>query len=79
VRHLVLERERATVQHHLLELAVRRVQQRAARRLVHAARLHADHAVLDDVRAADAVHAADLVQHSTSSSGDSASPSTVTG
>ena len=51
----VLGRERAAIEHELLELGVRRVEQGAARRLVHAARLHADHAILDEIDAADAV------------------------
>ena len=41
---------------------MRRVQDRAAGRLVNAARLHADVAVLDQVDAADAVFRADVVQ-----------------
>ncbi len=41
---------------------MRRQQDGAARRLVDAARLHADEAVLDQVDAADAVVAAELVQ-----------------
>ena len=41
---------------------MRGVEQRAARRLVHAARLHADHAVLDEIDATDAVLAADRVE-----------------
>ncbi len=45
-----------------LHLAVREVQDRAAGRLIHAADLHADEAVLDHVHAADAVFAAELVQ-----------------
>ena len=55
VHHLAVHRER-------LDRAVRRVQDRAARRLVDAARLHADVAVLDEVDAADAVLAAESVQ-----------------
>ena len=55
MRGVAVERDR-------LERLQRRHEQRAARRLVHAARLHADQAVLDDVDAADAVPAADLVQ-----------------
>src|SRR5437773_2489220 len=54
-RQLVLEPQGAPVEHHLLELAVRRMQQRAARRLVDTARFHADQPVLHDVRPADAV------------------------
>ena len=41
---------------------MRLVEDRAAGRLVDAARLHADEAILDDVDAADAVLAAELVQ-----------------
>ena len=41
---------------------VRGVEQGAARRLVDAARLHADHAILDEVDDADAVRAADRVE-----------------
>src|SRR5947207_12865148 len=48
VEHLAVECER-------LERPARGVQDRAARRLVHAARLHPDESVLDDVRTADAV------------------------
>ena len=61
-RDQVLRGERAAVEHELLELRVRRVEQRAARRLVDAARLHADHAIFDEVDDADAVLAADLVE-----------------
>ena len=61
-RDEILGRERAAVEHELLELAVRRVEQRAARRLVHAARLHSDQPVLDEVDASDAVLAADRVE-----------------
>ena len=42
--------------------AMRRQQDRAARRLVHAARLHADEAVLHQIEPADAVGLAQLVQ-----------------
>ena len=45
-----------------LELLVGKVQDGAARRLVHAAVLHADEAVLHDVDDADAVRAADGVE-----------------
>src|SRR5712691_1806452 len=38
------------------------IEYRAARRLVHAARLHTDEAILDDVGAADAVLAGDFVE-----------------
>ena len=43
-------------------LAMREMQNRAAGRLIHAARFHADETVLHHVHAADAVFAADLVQ-----------------
>src|SRR5262249_43935192 len=46
-RDEVLRRERPTIEYELLELRVRRVQQRTARRLINAARLHADEAILD--------------------------------
>src|SRR5256885_14541246 len=59
---LVLEAQRAAVEHQLLELAVRGVQQGPARCLVHATGLHADQAVLDDVGPADAVLASDGVE-----------------
>ena len=55
VHHLAVERDR-------LDRAVRGVEHGAARRLVDAARLHPDEAVLDHVDAADAVRARDLVQ-----------------
>ena len=54
-RDEILGRQRAAVEHELLELGVGRVEQGTARRLVHAARLHADHAILDEVDPADAV------------------------
>ena len=55
VRAVAVERDR-------FERLERGDEQRAARRLVHAARLDADQPVLDDVGAADAVASADLVQ-----------------
>src|SRR6266545_4703177 len=61
-RDLVLQPQRAPVEDELLQLAVRGEQQRAARRLVDAARFHPHEAVLDDVGAADAVLAGDRVQ-----------------
>src|SRR5207245_940682 len=54
-RKLVLEAERAPVEDELFQLAVRRMQQRAAGRLVDAAGFHPDQPVLHDVRPADAV------------------------
>ncbi len=62
-RHqLVLEMRRAAVEGDAFDAAMRRVQDGAAGRLVDAARLHADEAVLDEVEAADAVLAAELVE-----------------
>src|SRR5215471_3177539 len=62
-RHqLVLKMRRAAVERDLLDAAMGREQDRAARRLVHAARLHADEAVLDEVEPADAVLASELVE-----------------
>ena len=61
-RQLVLHAECAAVEHHLLQLAMRGVEHGAARRLVHAARLHPDETIFDDVGAADAVLARDFVQ-----------------
>jgi hypothetical protein len=61
-RDEVLRCERLAIEHELLELGVRGVEQRAARRLVHTTRLHADHAILDEVDAADAMLAADGVE-----------------
>ncbi len=62
VGDLLLVVQRLAVQHQALQLVVGGVQDRAARRLVHAARLHAHQAVLHHVGAADAVDAAQLVQ-----------------
>src|SRR5439155_6266046 len=57
-RHqLVLEVRRATVERDLLDAAMRRDQDGAAGRLVHAARLHADEAVLNEIEPADAMGA----------------------
>ena len=55
MHRLAVERER-------LHRAMRHMQDGAARRLVDAARLHADIAVLDEIDSADAVVAAKLVQ-----------------
>jgi hypothetical protein len=52
----------AAVEGQALDPAVCRLQDRAARRLVDAARFHADKAVLDEIEPADPVPAADLVQ-----------------
>ena len=41
---------------------MRRVEQRAPRRLIDPARLHADQPVFDDVGAADAVRAGEIVE-----------------
>src|SRR5207249_1167499 len=46
-----------------LDLPVREVEDRAAGRLINAARFHADKTVLDEIDAPDAVPAAELVQH----------------
>src|ERR1700730_14559865 len=62
-RHqFVLQMHRAAVKAEALDAAMRQLQDRAARRLVDAARLHADKAVLDQIEPADAMLAADLVQ-----------------
>ncbi len=45
-----------------LDAAMRGKQDRAARRLVHAARLHADETVLDQIEPADAVPASEPVE-----------------
>ena len=75
----VLGRQRATIEHELLELAERRVEQRAARRLVDAARLHADQAIFDDVDAADTVPAADPLSVGEQLDAPELSPFTETG
>src|SRR5438445_3696374 len=60
-RHqLVLQMHRAAIEAEALDAAMRQLQDRAARRLVDAARLHTDKTVLDQVEPADAVSAADL-------------------
>src|SRR6478752_4742444 len=62
-RHqVVLEMRRAAIERDRLDGAMRREQDRAAGRLVDAARLHADEAVLDKVDAADAVRLAERVE-----------------
>ena len=62
-RHqLVLEVRGAAVERDRFDGAVRGEQDGAAGRLVDAARLHADEAVLDQVEPADAVVAAELVE-----------------
>ena len=53
---------RLAVEGERLDSPVRDVEDGAARRLIHAARLHANIAVLDEIDAADAVIAAELVQ-----------------
>src|SRR5207248_2845257 len=64
-RHqLVLEMHRAAVEAEALDAAMRRQQDRAARRLVNAARFHTDKAVLDEIEAADAMLAAELIEAS---------------
>ena len=55
MRRLAVERDR-------LDGAMRGEQDGAARRLVDAARLHADETVLDEIEPADAVGLAELVQ-----------------
>jgi hypothetical protein len=78
-RHdLVLEMHGAAVERDALDAAVRRQQDRAAGRLVDAARLHADEAVLDQVQAADAIVVAQAVER-VRSGGDRRSPSIATG
>src|SRR5580700_3802016 len=62
-RHeLVLEVRRAAIEGDALDAAMRCVHERAAGRLVDAARLHADETVLHEIEAADAMLAAKLVQ-----------------
>src|SRR5947207_11839969 len=62
-RHqLVLEMHRAAVEAEALDATMRRQQDRATRSLVDAARLHADKAVLDEIEAADAMLAAELIE-----------------
>src|SRR5258707_8465435 len=61
-RHqLVLQMHRAAVEAEALDAAMRRLQDRAARGLIDAARFHADKAVPDQVEPANAALAADLV------------------
>src|SRR5260370_20352278 len=60
--HLVLEMRRTAVEGQALDPAMRRLQDRAARRLIDAARLHADKPVLDEIEPADPMLAAELVQ-----------------
>src|SRR5690349_12135559 len=62
-RHqLVPEMHGAAVERDALDAAVRGEEDGAAGRLVHAARLHPDEAVLDQIEAADAVVVAELVE-----------------
>src|SRR5258708_528499 len=64
-RHqLVLEMRGAAIEGDALDAAMRGVQDGAAWRLVDAARLHADEAVLDEIEPTDAVLAAELVEPS---------------
>src|SRR3546814_8170416 len=59
---LVLQMRRAAVERDAFDAAMRARIDFAARRFIHAARLHADEAVLDEVEAADAMLAAEVVQ-----------------
>ena len=78
-RHqLVLEMRRAAVERDRLDAAMRRQQDGAAGRLVDAARLHADEAVLDQIDAADAVGLAERVELREQRAGDSFLPSRLT-
>src|SRR5438132_4629588 len=62
-RHqLVLEVRRPAIERDLLDAAMGREQDGAARRLVQAARFHADVAVLHEIEPADAVLAPELVE-----------------
>src|SRR5690606_3322541 len=62
-RHqLILEMRRTTVKRKRFHRTMRCKQDRAARRFVDAARLHADEAVFDQVKPADAVVATQIVQ-----------------
>ena len=71
MRRTAIERDR-------FDAAMRGEQDGAARRLVHAARLHADEAVLDQVEPADAVLATERVEPRQQLAGDIVSPSTAT-
>src|SRR3546814_20542795 len=59
---LVLQMRRAAVERDAFDAAMRARIDFAARRFIHAARLHAAEAVLDEVEAADAMLAAEVVQ-----------------
>src|SRR4030081_1389478 len=60
-RHqLVLEVRRAAIERDLLDAAMGREQDRAARSLVHAPRLHADETVFDEIKTPDAIGAAEF-------------------
>src|SRR5262249_34202777 len=62
-RHqLILEMAGAAVERDLLDAAMRGIEDGAARSLVHAARLHADKAVLHEIKPADAVRAPKLIE-----------------
>src|SRR6516164_2374579 len=62
-RHqLVLQMRRAAVERDALDAAMGGIKDGTARRLVDAARLHADETVLDEIDAADAVRLAERVE-----------------
>ena len=61
-RELVLQMCGAPVERQRLDPAMREVEDRAAGRLVHAARLHADETILDEVEPPDAVATAIVVE-----------------
>ena len=69
----------AAVERDRFDGAMRGEQDRPARRLVHAARLHADEAVLDEIEPADAIVVAELVERGQQGGGQTASPSIETG
>src|SRR5207247_169571 len=60
----ILRGECATIEHELLELGMRSVEQGAARRFIYSSRLHADETILDEVDDTDTVSSADLVERS---------------
>ena len=70
---------RLAVHRDRFECAVSGLQDRDAGRLVNAARLHADKAVLDQIDAADAVFAAEVVELRQQAAGESFLPSIETG
>ena len=69
----------AAVERDLLDAAVSGQKDGAARRLIHAARLHADKAVLHQIEPADAVPPAQRIQLRESSAGDIFLPSIAIG